>query len=136
VGRRSGLAFASCAVIALAAVGISSAGTTATQLKFGLTEWAVSATPKSVGHGPVTFVVTNKGQFEHEFVVVKTNKDAAKLLNQNGKANLAGRRAEIEDIAPGKTKKLTLTLPAGHYVLLCNLDSHYKKGLRRNFTVK
>ena len=127
------LALVLAGVCALVIGGTSAASTPGKIVKVSLHEYSVVA-PKSVGHGKVTFVVTNKGMHEHEFVVVKTKKDGPKLL-KNGKADETGARGEVEDLGPGKTKRLTLTLPAGHYVLLCNTMSHYKKGMGRNFTV-
>ena len=60
-----------------------------------------------------------------------------------GKASVSGNKAsekgsvsEVEDIAGGKSKKLTANLKAGHYVLICNLPGHYKGGMRSDFTVK
>ncbi len=35
---------------------------------------------------------------------------------------------EIEEVAPGAVKKLTLTLPAGRFALICKLTKHYGKG--------
>jgi uncharacterized cupredoxin-like copper-binding protein len=43
---------------------------------------------------------------------------------------------EAGDIKPGQTKKVTLTLKPGKYVLLCNLAGHYKAGQYAAFTVK
>ena len=54
---------------------------------------------------------------------------------------------EIEDIAPGSSKDLTLDLDAGSYVLFCNLvgsesegpamegRSHFAEGMYAEFTV-
>jgi len=35
----------------------------------------------------------------------------------------------------GASANLSLTLPAGHYVLLCNLPGHYAGGMSTHFTV-
>ena len=43
---------------------------------------------------------------------------------------------EKGDIAAGQTTDLTLTLPAGHYMLLCNLPGHFKTGMHTTFTVQ
>ena len=50
----------------------------------------------------------------------------------NGEASEKGAKGEIEEIAPGETKSLTLTLQKGHYALVCNLPGHYKAGMRAN----
>ena len=101
-----------------------------------LTDFKIAPTPKSVAAGKVTFVAANKGKLEHELVVVKTTKDASKLGRSDGTASEKGEVAEVEDIGPGKTKKLTATLKPGHYVLLCNIGKHYGAGMYVNFTVK
>ncbi len=36
----------------------------------------------------------------------------------------------------GASKTVALSLPPGHYVLLCNLPAHYKSGQYAAFTVK
>jgi uncharacterized cupredoxin-like copper-binding protein len=42
---------------------------------------------------------------------------------------------EVEDVAAGTSKKLTLNLKKGHYVLICNIPGHYKSGMHADFTV-
>ncbi len=92
--------------------------------------------------GSVTFDVTNKGTVEHEFVVFKTDLAADKLpLSADGKTvdeEGAGVTAvdEIKEFAPGTTKSLTVDLPAGHYVVFCNVPTHYSKGMHAEITTK
>jgi uncharacterized cupredoxin-like copper-binding protein len=89
-----------------------------------------------VSAGKVTFTVSDKGDMQHELVVIKTSKSASKLPVSGNRASDKGAVGEVEDIAGGKSKKLTLNLKAGHYVLICNLPGHYKGGMRSDFTVK
>ena len=42
---------------------------------------------------------------------------------------------EIEDIAVGASPTLDVTLEAGHYVLLCNIETHYEQGMQADFDV-
>jgi uncharacterized cupredoxin-like copper-binding protein len=114
--------------------GAAPAGAGGRAVQVRLSEHRIAAVPTSVAHGKVTFVVRNVGTEEHEMVVVRTSKDAATLLNKKGRADEKGSRGEVE-LGPGTTQRLTLTLPAGHYVLLCNVGSHYRLGMHRNFTV-
>lgn len=44
--------------------------------------------------------------------------------------------AEIADLAPGKTGKLSLNLKPGNYVLFCNQPGHYQDGMLARLTVK
>jgi uncharacterized cupredoxin-like copper-binding protein len=73
---------------------------------------------------------------EHELVVIKTSKAANELPVSYRRASDKGSVGEVEDIAGGKSKQLTLNLKKGHYVLVCNLPGHYKAGMRTDFTVK
>ena len=45
-------------------------------------------------------------------------------------------RARSPICEPGKTGRLTVTLPAGKYVLLCNLPGHFAGGMYADFTVE
>ena len=130
-------AVAALALGALPAVGLGARGGVeageGVNLNVLVTEMAV-AHPASVAAGKVTFVARNKGAVEHELVVVR---GTAKLPVKNFKADENGRDlGEIEDIEPGKTKRLTLTLVAGKYLLLCNIVGHYQLGMRSVLTVR
>jgi uncharacterized cupredoxin-like copper-binding protein len=83
---------------------------------------------RTVPAGKVTFVVRNAGTMSHEFLVLKTNKAPSALPMKGRRASEAGAKGEIEKFASGRTKRLTLTLAPGKYVLLCNLPGDYKRG--------
>jgi uncharacterized cupredoxin-like copper-binding protein len=112
-----------------------------------LQEWAVVPTSTSTAAGDVTFQVTNTGPDDvHEFVVLKTELDAGALpTDATGTVTEAGSGieviGEIEDIAVGDSRELTVTLEAGKYVLLCNIydetekEAHYRMGMRTPFEV-
>ena len=85
--------------------------------------------------GKVTFTVKNKGDMEHEMVVIKTSTPASKLKVSGNRASEKGSVGELEDIAGGKSKKLTLTLKKGHYALICNVKGHYMGGMHADLTV-
>ena len=53
-----------------------------------------------------------------------------------GRASEKGAVGGVEDIAGGRSKKLSLNLSKGHYVLICNLPGHYAAGMRADLTVK
>jgi uncharacterized cupredoxin-like copper-binding protein len=42
----------------------------------------------------------------------------------------------VYDVQAGATRVLSLTLPAGHYVLICNLRGHYQSGMRADLVVR
>ncbi len=98
-------------------------------------EWAIEPAVSSVGPGNVTFQVTNQGQLTHEFVVLQTDAAPGSIPIESGKASEAGHQGEVQDVPPGTTKTLTLNLPPGNYVLICNLPGHYEAGMHAAFTV-
>ncbi len=135
--RRALLALGALIVAAVVVVVIvSSASAGSKSAKVTLSDFKVAVSPKSVSHGKVTLTVANHGDMEHELVVIKTTRAASKLPVSGGRASEKGAVGEVEDIAGGHSKKLTLTLAKGHYALICNLPGHYAAGMRADFTVK
>jgi uncharacterized cupredoxin-like copper-binding protein len=118
-----------------AALGVRHA-VTAKTVKVTEKEWGMPAVPAKAAPGKVTFVVRNVGKLKHEFVVIKTKRAASKLPVKGAKAVETGRVGKIPQFGPGQTKRLALTLKAGHYALICNLPAHYKAGQRSDFNVK
>lgn len=90
--------------------------------------------------GKITINAPNQGKVVHELVLVKTDKAATDLPQANGEvdedaippADIPG---EIADVPPGETKSLTVTLPAGRYVMICNVPGHFAAGMYGTFTV-
>jgi uncharacterized cupredoxin-like copper-binding protein len=101
-------------------------------VRYKMVEWDIIPQNAFKSHGPlskVTFVVQNAGKFEHEFVVLKTSIAAGELAKAGAKeAPEKGAVGEIEEIAPGQTKRLALKLKSGHYALICNLTGHWNNG--------
>jgi uncharacterized cupredoxin-like copper-binding protein len=90
--------------------------------------------PASVKAGVVTFKVANTATIGHEMVVIRTATKASKIKLRNGRASEAGSVGEVE-LKAGRAGTLELTLKPGHYVLLCNVGSHYKLGMYKDLTV-
>ena len=119
----------------------------ASSVNVTLQEWAVVPDADSASAGTVTFTVNNTGPEDvHEFVILKTDLDAAALpVDATGAVTEEGEGIavvdEIEDIPVGTTQELSVTLEPGKYVLLCNIyseeeqEAHYKMGMRTAFTV-
>jgi uncharacterized cupredoxin-like copper-binding protein len=89
--------------------------------------------------GVLSFVVTNNGSIHHEFVIV-TGDPTGTVGDEPGRVSEANHIGgdsgpEIGDIAPGQTKVLSATLPAGTYTAMCNLAGHYMAGMHFEFTV-
>jgi len=103
-----------------------------------LTEMKIALDRTSIPAGPVTFVVKNSGTVVHELVVLQTDVAQDKLVAdaaQAGKVVEIGNLGETGDMAVGESKTFTVTLPAGHYVLMCNQVGHYAGGMHLAFTV-
>lgn len=124
---------AACGSTAASAAPSAAAGSVAVELN----EWTVVSTPATASAGPVTFAITNTGAQLHEFVVVQTDLKADALPVADGKIDESTLTPvdEIEDIEAGATPTLSVDLAAGHYVLLCNIETHYEQGMRADFDV-
>lgn len=134
------------AIIGLSAAGCGSAASSppiasspapAGSIAVELSEWKVVPAQASSSAGSVTFVLANKGTQVHEFVVVKTDMKADTLPVVDNKIDESALTSvdEVEDIAVGATPTLTVDLAPGHYVLLCNIETHYGQGMRADFDV-
>jgi uncharacterized cupredoxin-like copper-binding protein len=96
--------------------------------------------PTTLHSGRHTFAVTNLGAEPHEFVVFRTDLAAASLPRAGSKVNDASPLLHLvadsgSALPPGATRAVSATLSAGHYVVLCNLPSHYGLGMRVDVTV-
>jgi uncharacterized cupredoxin-like copper-binding protein len=102
-----------------------------------LSEWKVVPSPATASAGSLTFAVKNAGTQTHEFVVVKTDlkADALPVVDHKIDESTLTPVDEIEDIAAGATPTLSVDLDAGHYVLLCNIETHYEQGMHADFDV-
>jgi uncharacterized cupredoxin-like copper-binding protein len=113
-----------------------------------LQEWAVVPAAMSATAGDVTFHVTNTGpEDEHELVVIRTDLDPGALPTKvDGSVDESGAGIEVvdevEELAVGSSADLTVNLPAGKYVLICNIydetekEAHYQQGMRTGFEVQ
>lgn len=99
-------------------------------------EFSLVATPAEIPAGEATFTVENKGALLHEMVIVPAPNGAEGLKEANGEASEEGALGAVADLEAGKTESITVTLPPGKYVLLCNLPGHFAGGMYTDFTVK
>ncbi len=103
------------------------------------TEFKITSDATRVAAGVVTFTVTNKGGIEHEFVIVQTDLAPAALPKDTEGGVAEGgaltKVDELEHIAPGSSKVLTVKLQPGKYAFFCNLPGHYTGGMNGGFDV-
>ena len=106
----------------------------ATSVAVRLNSFTVAADKTEVPAGPVTFTATNAHQNEiHELAVLRVKAD--------GSFDNLG---EVEDIDPGKSGDVTITLKPGKYLLACLIAAgeagstvdHFAYGMRQDFHVK
>lgn len=128
---RSAIALATAVVSAGLVVTAASPADTATSgtaVSVTLEEWKLVPAQVIVRQGRISFVVRNDGTMDHEFVVLRSDVHHHSLKVTGGRAIEKGRVAEIPLIPSGVSKRLTLTVRPGKYVLLCNLIGHYQAG--------
>ena len=101
-------------------------------------EWSVEPAVASAPAGEVTFNAVNRGGLAHDLWVIRTDLDAGALDVESGFAVVADGEvaARSGDVTAGAAERLTATLEAGRYVLICNIAGHYELGMRVSFAVR
>lgn len=103
-----------------------------------LKEGSVSPDKRSLQAGKVTFKAKNTGTVAHELVILRTDLPVGTLKVVDKKVEeeeVGAVIGEIEEFPPNTEKEGTLDLPAGDYVLFCNIEEHYQNGMRAALTV-
>jgi uncharacterized cupredoxin-like copper-binding protein len=82
--------------------------------------------------------VQNKGQVAHNLYIIKSDLETARLPVASGRADERQLQvvAKTADLNGGRSANLSANLPAGKYVLICNVPAHYQSGMRVGFTVE
>ncbi len=105
------------------------------------------AAPATVPAGQITLVGENMGWRTHELVVLPLAAGTSagrRIPGADGKVPETGSLGEAsasctagagDGITAGKVGWVSLTLPAGHYELLCNLPNHYADGMHQELVV-
>ena len=101
----------------------------------------IDLSTETVTAGDLTFEGVNEGTMTHEFEVfgVPEGVDANNLPIEGDTApadEMLEVIDEVEDIAPGTSATLNLSLDAGNYAVICNLPGHYANGMHSTFTVQ
>ena len=104
-------------------------------------EWKISASTASHVAGPITFYLDNQGNIDHEFVIIQTDSRAKDLVAKVDPATMRldeetlTSPGEYGDLASGVTGTFAIDLPAGHYVLMCNIADHFQLGMYTDLEV-
>ena len=101
----------------------------------------ITATPRTVSAGEVTFAVTNASKtMVHEMVLAPVKDEKTPLpydtASQKVDEDAAGHLGEVAELEPGQNGALTMTLKPGRYMLYCNIAGHYALGMWTLITVK
>ena len=128
------------ALVGAIALGIASSDSEAQQfVKATLLSNGIQIDAPKLKPGVVTLEVRNTANDStvHELVVLKTDVADDALPVQKGQVpeRKFTKVGEVEDVAPGKSKRLALKLAPGHYVLICNKPGHYSMGMHASLAV-
>ncbi|SOF01824.1 Uncharacterized copper-binding protein, cupredoxin-like subfamily [Burkholderia sp. OK233] len=94
----------------------------------------LSLSPPSVGAGPVEFTIRNDSSImKHEFMIAPWTgaKNAlpydskTQQVDENKLKTMQG----VEDLLPGQTVTVRLSLKEGRYVAFCNEPGHYRDAM-------
>jgi hypothetical protein len=101
-------------------------------------DFRISA-PRQLPAGEVNLSVTNRGPDAHELIVVR--KDARQLPIRSDGLTIDEEKIasdEVGTLEPSDptVRGLKLHLRPGTYVMFCNMDGHYKAGMRRTVVVR
>ncbi len=115
-------------------------GAEAATVDVTLNDFGIALGESSAASGKVTFDITNEGPSEHEFIVLKTDlpADALPMTDDTVDEEADGIEVidEVEEIADGETGTLDVDLDPGKYVVICNVEEHYGRGMHAAFTAR
>lgn len=129
------------AAIAIALIAVACSGGGEADLSVTLRDDGITLTPESAAAGDLTLESTNEGAKIHEFEVFAVPEGVdANALPVEGRTAPADEMLdlvdEVEDIAPGTSASLNVSLDPGTYAVICNLPDHYAAGMHATFTVE
>lgn len=102
-----------------------------------VSDFKIALDHPSIAAGHVVIGIRNRASMAHELKVIRTDLAPDQLpVGGDAKASEEGKVGEVLNIASGVTRKLVVELPAGKYVLICNVAGHYQLGMRVGLEVK
>jgi uncharacterized cupredoxin-like copper-binding protein len=103
----------------------------ATRVAVSLVEYKISSSLLTFHAGSTYyFVVSNRGQEVHEFMMMPQNPDGSELSPAD---QYKDKLIELEQIAPGSTLTINFTFKptsAGRYEIACQMRGHYIAGMK------
>lgn len=111
----------------------ASRATTTVRVTLGApSEFAITASTKTVSAGTTTFSVTNKGTITHEVNILRVASPTTALPKGKtaGQVREKGKVGAVEGLRSGKRGTVTVNLDPGTYQLFCNIPGHYAAGMR------
>ena len=104
-----------------------------------LNEWKVVAA-STIKAGKTDFTITNEGVGPHEFLIFKSDLDAAAYpTDAAGDIKEEGAGVTLvsdgENIDPAGSQARTVDLAPGKYLFVCNIAGHFKQGMFTAVTV-
>jgi uncharacterized cupredoxin-like copper-binding protein len=136
--RTSIVAIAALTLLALTACGSDETSSQAASeggnsVAVTLNDYAIQPATTTIPAGEVTFAIENTGATKHEMVVIRTDVaiDDMAVEDHETDEEAPGMTpiGEVEDVEPGESTNLVLTLEPGRYVFLCNLPRHFERGM-------
>jgi uncharacterized cupredoxin-like copper-binding protein len=127
----------------LVGCGVASSNTASSGKTLGVTldEYHVKLDASTIPAGTVTFDVKNTGSEKHEFVILKTDVEAAALPSDPATNKVQEETSgvqhvdEIDGVGPGGQRALTVSLTQGTYLIVCNYPGHVHAGMVTMLTV-
>lgn len=131
--RRSQVILLASTLVTLAASAATAApsGTGGQRMSVRLINYTMRPSAASTAPGEVTFVVHNADTVPHNLVVLRTDAAPRSLpvTGVHGRAREVGYQGATGRLRNEETTRLTLRLPAGRYLLICNVPGHYQRGM-------
>lgn len=131
-------------LVAIAAIGsvlLACGGGGGTDVVLTVDEHSIRMDPSETGSGRITFSLDNVGRQEHEVLVVEADDPGALPLLPDGSVDIEAATVvdQLEAVPPGHYEATFLAVPAGEYLLICNIVdtradgvavSHFQMGMR------
>jgi hypothetical protein len=124
---------------------LASAGVIGTTATVTLQEFSIAVHPGLVQAGSVSLTVSNVGSITHELVIVRAaSASALPRVKKAGERSVGAvdeeaiaetdKMGESGDVPAGSTVTKKFNLPAGTYVMFCNIDTDTKGAIVNHFT--